>query len=193
MTAAMNRLRRECADFFNQIYIGERRVLVFGEGDERAPFMLVGEAPGEKEALEGKPFAGMAGRKLDELLQSVDLPRNALYITNAIKFRPTKLSKMGRTINRAPTHEEIALCRPWLMKEITLINPKLIITLGNTALYAVTKSDRVIGDVHGSVINIDGIPPVFALYHPASVEYRKLSADSYKQDLSALRHIMQTV
>ncbi|MDR2505716.1 MAG: uracil-DNA glycosylase [Oscillospiraceae bacterium] len=190
MTAAMHRLHQECEDFFKQIYIGESRVVVFGDGDESAPVILVGEAPGEHEALERRPFAGKAGRVLDEFLESIELPRPSVYITNAVKFRPTKQSKSGRTINRAPTREEVALWRPWLIKELAIVNPKLVVTLGNTALRAVTGRDVLIGDTHGQVISIEGMPQVFALHHPASVIYKKALPETYQKDLSVLKGLL---
>ncbi|MDR1569572.1 MAG: uracil-DNA glycosylase [Oscillospiraceae bacterium] len=192
MTAAWNRLKKECADFFRQIYVGEDRVLVFGEGDENARWMLVGEAPGEKEALAGRPFVGKAGEQLDAFLQAFELRREELYVTNAVKFRPTRVSAAGRTVNRTPTQEEIALWRPWLQREIELIKPKMVITMGNTALRAATGAQLMIGDVHGQTLP-DYSPPIFPLYHPASVIYRKALHETYLNDLTELKAVIENV
>ena len=94
-----------------EVYEGERKVLVFGEGPLHARVMLVGEAPGEREALEGRPFVGRAGKNLDAFLQGAGLKRDELYVTNAVKFRPVRTSHAGRTVNRPPTQEGSAhLC-----------------------------------------------------------------------------------
>ncbi|MDR1263582.1 MAG: uracil-DNA glycosylase [Oscillospiraceae bacterium] len=189
MVATLERLRKECQDFFRRIYVGEDRVMVFGEGARDASWMLVGEAPGEKEALAGRPFVGKAGVQLDGFLQTLMLDRDTLYITNAVKFRPTRVSAAGRTVNRAPTQEEIELWQPWLKREIELVKPRLIVTLGNTALRAVTGEALSIGDTHGRML--DGRnPPVFALYHPAAVIYRRDLRDTYHQDLATLRFVL---
>jgi DNA polymerase len=124
------------------------------------------------------------------------MPRASVYITNAVKFRPTKKSKAGRTINRAPTKEEVALWRPWLIKEIAMINPKLIITLGNTALRSVTGKEILIGDAHGQVLALDSaeaMPKVFALYHPASVIYKKALVETYQNDLNVLKELTKSL
>ncbi|MDL2319403.1 uracil-DNA glycosylase, partial [Eubacteriales bacterium OttesenSCG-928-A19] len=118
--------------------LGEGRRLVMGEGDPHARLMLVGEAPGAQEAELGRPFVGTAGKHLDAFLAGVGLAREALYITNAVKFRPTRTSAKGRLSNRTPTRQEIAAFRPWLLAEIKAVQPLVIATLGNTALRAVT-------------------------------------------------------
>lgn len=188
MTSAWLRLRKECAEFFRQLYVGEDRVLVFGEGYEKARWMLVGEAPGEKEALMERPFVGKAGEQLDAFLKAFELERSELYVTNAVKFRPTRISAAGRTVNRAPTQEEVALWRPWLQKEIDLIRPELIVTLGNTSLRAVMGAPLLIGDVHGKLLS-EHTPPVFPLYHPASVIYRRTLSETYMNDLATLKEM----
>ncbi|MDR1598507.1 MAG: uracil-DNA glycosylase [Oscillospiraceae bacterium] len=189
MAATMDRLRRECQDFFRQIYVGEDRVLVFGEGSRGAAWMLVGEAPGEQEALQGRPFVGKAGKQLDAFLNTLRLDRETLYITNAVKFRPTRVSAAGRTVNRAPTQEEVGLWQPWLKREIDAVKPRLVVTLGNTALRAVTGEALSIGEVHGKTFS-ERKPPVFALYHPAAVIYRRALQDTYQQDLATLRSVL---
>lgn len=113
------------AGHFTEIYEGNARSLVFGEGSFHSRLMMIGEAPGEQETLKGRPFVGKAGKNLDEFLQMSGLKREEIYITNTVKFRPTKRSDAGRLVNRPPTKEEIALFLPWLKREIALVAPGL--------------------------------------------------------------------
>jgi len=190
MTAAWRNLKKECVTFFKHIYVGEDRVLVFGEGNPSPKLLLVGEAPGEQEALEGRPFAGKAGIQLNSFIEELGFSREDLYITNAVKFRPTRESAAGHAVNRTPTAEEIALWRPWLLREIDLVKPHVIATLGNIALRAVTGRSIAIGEVHGTCIP-DTDPPVFALYHPASVLYRRALSETYQEDVRRLRQLLE--
>ena len=132
----MEKFRSEMAGHFTEIYEGNARSLVFGEGSFHSRLMMIGEAPGEQETLKGRPFVGKAGKNLDEFLQMSGLKREEIYITNTVKFRPTKRSDAGRLVNRPPTKEEIALFLPWLKREIGLVGPDCIATLGNVPLMA---------------------------------------------------------
>lgn len=189
----MERFRRECTAFFDELSLAEHRPLVFGEGPEDHPvLMLIGEAPGEQEALQGRPFVGKAGKNLDAFLMAVGLRREEIYITNVVKVRPSKISAAGRVVNRPPSKEEKALFTPWLMKEIALVRPDAIVTLGNVALQAF--SQEVIGSRHGRWAQSVIAPPQaeaftlphFALYHPASVIYNGSLKAVYEQDLRTL-------
>ena len=182
----MDKYREACTAFFEQIFVGESRILIFGEGMMGARLMLIGEAPGEQETLAGRPFVGKAGKNLDQFLQAVRLDRSQLYISNAVKVRPTKVSAKGRVSNRPPTREEIALFQPWLAREIALVEPKAIATLGNVALRAVTGKALSIGQVHGRWLEAEGMPPIFPLYHPASVIYNPALTACYADDLRVL-------
>ncbi len=181
----MDRFRRELENFIREVYEGERKVLVFGEGPLHARVMLVGEAPGEREALEGRPFVGRAGKNLDAFLEGARIKREELYVTNAVKFRPVRLSAAGRTVNRPPTQEEIRLFSPWLAREIALVGPRCVVTLGNVPLRAVAAQRLAIGDVHGRVLEAQG-RPLFPLYHPASVLYNPALREIYAADVAAL-------
>ncbi len=184
----MECFREECAAFFRKL---EQR-LVFGEGPTGAELMLIGEAPGEQEAIQGRPFVGKAGKNLDAFLQTVSLKREEIYITNVVKIRPNKISAAGRVVNRPPTKDEKAMFTPWLMREIGIVKPKAIVTLGNVALQAFV--DDVIGSRHGrwSEVNVDGANlPLFALYHPASVIYNAALKETYAQDLMILSQSLQ--
>ena len=180
----MERFQKEATAFVRNLYEGERKVLVFGEGRVGAPVMMIGEAPGEQESLQGRPFVGKAGKNLDAFLAQAGMDRAALYVTNVVKFRPTKLSAAGRTVNRPPTQEEIKLFLPWLLREIDLVDPRYIITLGNVPLKALTGRGSVIGDLHGSFIDWQG-RRLFPMYHPASVIYNPALKDVYSRDITA--------
>ena len=181
----MDRFRQELENFVREVYEGERKVLVFGEGPLHARVMLVGEAPGEREALEGRPFVGRAGKNLDAFLEGARIRREELYVTNAVKFRPVRTSPAGRTVNRPPTQEEIRLFMPWLAREIALVAPRCVVTLGNVPLRAVTGGRLSIGDVHGHILEAQG-RPLFPLYHPASVLYNPALREIYASDAAAL-------
>ena len=180
-------LQQALRAFIAGVMPGRENALVFGEGPQRPRLMLIGEAPGEQETLQGRPFVGKAGQNLDHFLVLAGLRREEIYISNAVKLRPTKTGKTGRLSNRPPTKDEIALFRPWLLREITEVAPQMIATLGNVPLRAVTGRSLTIGEVHGQVIDAGetGLP-LFALYHPASLIYNRALSDVYEQDVRAL-------
>ena len=166
---------------------GKENALVLGEGPKSPRLMLIGEAPGEQESLLGRPFVGKAGKNLDHFLALAGLQRQEIYITNVVKLRPTKTGKTGRLSNRPPTRDEVALFRPWLIREIQEVAPRMIATLGNVPLQALTDSHQTIGQAHGRIIPAGetGLP-LFALYHPASLIYRRELIEVYERDVLAL-------
>ena len=186
--------QRDLRAFLAGVMPGAENALVFGEGPQQPVLMLIGEAPGEQESLLGRPFVGKAGKNLDHFLELAGLAREEIYISNAVKIRPTKVSKTGRISNRPPTKEEIALFRPWLIREITEVRPTMIATLGNVPLGAVTNSKQTIGQVHGTLIDAGetGLP-LFALYHPASLIYNRSLEAIYEQDVRALAERLRAV
>ena len=188
----MEKYRGEVSAFIHGIYEEERKVLVFGEGRIGAPVMMIGEAPGEQESLQGRPFVGKAGKNLDEFLEGAGLDRRALCVTNTVKFRPTKRSAAGRTVNRPPSQEEIKLFLPWLFKEIELVNPRCVITLGNVPLKALAGGKQTVGDCHGQWLESQAGVPLFALYHPASLIYRRSLAPVYEQDVLTLAEALKS-
>jgi uracil-DNA glycosylase len=140
-----------------------RTNVVFGAGDADAELMFVGEAPGHHEDLQGLPFVGRAGKLLDELLAGVGLTRGDVWICNVLKCRPPG--------NRDPEQDEVDSCKPYLMRQIELIEPKLVCTLGNFATKLLTRSNRGITSVHGraQVHELGGrTVRVLPLYHPAA-------------------------
>lgn len=187
------RFQEDCSAFFDKLSENGRCPLVFGEGPRQPVLMLIGEAPGEQEALQGRPFVGKAGKNLSAFLEVLGLERSQLYVSNVVKFRPTKVSAAGRLVNRPPSKEERDVFRPWLMEEIRIIRPDALVTLGNVALQAFI--DDTVGHLHGKWTRavVDAAPhkaftlPLFPLYHPASVIYNRSLAAVYQSDLEALR------
>ena len=191
MTGGMEKLRREMTAFFQKLYVEEQKILVFGEGRVPARVALVGEAPGAQEALLGRPFVGRAGKNLDEFLALSGIRREDVYITNTVKFRPVRTSEAGNTVNRAPSREEIRLCLPFLRRELELVNPEVIVTLGNVPLKALTDSSAVIGEVHGQWLDCDG-RRLYPLYHPASIIYNRALRPAYELDVMRLGEALRT-
>ena len=178
----MERFRAELKAFVDGLYEGEKKVLVYGEGNADARVMMIGEAPGEQETLLGRPFVGKAGKNLDEFLALAGMDRAELYVTNAVKFRPTKRSAAGRVVNRSPTQEEIRLFLPWLSREIALVDPVCVITLGNVPLRALMGRGAVIGEMHGAFTERENLR-VYPMYHPASVIYNPALKAVYRGDI----------
>lgn len=171
--------------------------LVLGNGKADSFIMLIGEAPGRKEVELKKPFVGQAGKYLEEFLEVLKVNRKDLYITNVVKYRPTKISKKtGGLTNRTPTKKEIDAFKQYLIEEIDIVNPKVIVTLGNTPLKSILGDDYTIGKVHGNVyeINIsDKIYIVYPLYHPAAIIYNKSLKKVYIEDLLKLKKIIDNI
>ncbi|MDO4357467.1 MAG: uracil-DNA glycosylase [Clostridia bacterium] len=182
----MERFNRELEAHIAAIYPGEKKILVFGDGAPHSRVMMIGEAPGEQESLQLKPFVGKAGKNLDEFLALTGLVRSELYISNTVKFRPTKLSKAGRLVNRPPTKEEVQIFLPWLKREIALVEPEVVVTLGNVPLKALTGNRSVIGALHGQFLELEG-RTLYPIYHPASLIYNRSLADTYRADLERLK------
>ena len=136
-----------------------RTQTVFGVGDERAAWLLVGEAPGAEEDRLGEPFVGQAGRLLDNMLAALELRRGEnVYIANVLKCRPPG--------NRNPEPAEVAQCTPFLLRQIALIRPKLIVAMGRFAAQTLLASDATIASLRGKVHRYAGVPLVVT-YHPA--------------------------
>ncbi|HSH35437.1 uracil-DNA glycosylase [Schnuerera sp.] len=165
--------------------------IIIGYGDLNSPILLIGEAPGAKEVEVGEPFVGQAGKNFEEFLEVLNIKRENVYITNSVKYRPTKTNpKTKRVSNRTPKVKEIDVFREYLYEEISIINPKIIITLGNIPLKAIFNEDLKIGEVHGKSMStkIKNINyKIFPLYHPAAVIYRRELKDIYMKDLIKLK------
>ena len=141
-----------------------RRQTVFGVGHPQAHWMIVGEAPGEQEDLKGEPFVGAAGQLLDNMLRALNLtreeapPERQVYIANTLKCRPPR--------NRNPVPDEMAACEPFLVRQIELIRPRLILAMGRFAVHSLLRSSEPIGKLRGRVHRYQGVPLVVT-YHPA--------------------------
>jgi DNA polymerase len=164
---------------------------VFGEGDVDAKIMFIGEAPGAQEAQTGRPFVGAAGVVLDDLLASIGLDRQAVYITNVVKDRPPD--------NRDPHRAEIALYAPFLRQQIEIIQPQVIATLGRFAMSFILKTldlphrGEKIGDLHGDVLQAKtsyGRVAVVPLYHPAAVFYNRGLQETMEEDFETLKQFL---
>lgn len=162
------------------------RKTVYGVGPEHPSVMLVGEAPGAREVEEGRPFAGAAGKNLDEFLNATGLSRDELYISNVVKIRPCETGPTGRLRNRPPKREEIAFFLPFLEKEILLLSPRLLVTLGNTPLQALSQPASTVGACHGQELKSRLNLPLFSLYHPASIIYNRSLSPVYQADMEQL-------
>jgi DNA polymerase len=142
---------------------------VFGRGPRTARAVLVGEAPGDQEDLQGAPFVGPAGEVLDRALIEAGLPRNEVYVTNAVKhFKFIRTPK--RRIHQTPGTVEIGACRPWLQAELALIRPEMVVCLGGTAAKALFGGDFRIMKQHGQIFFDTGwAPKAMATLHPSAV------------------------
>ncbi|HHX18105.1 MAG TPA: uracil-DNA glycosylase [Clostridium sp.] len=172
------------------------REIVLGDGNIDSDLLLVGEAPGKDEVLKKKPFVGVAGKNLSEFLHILDIDRRNIYITNVIKYRLSKLNEQtGRVSNRPSTNKDIEDNIEYLLKEINIINPKIIVSLGNVPLKAVSRDMKIkIGDVHGSIKEVvigELKYNLFPLYHPASIIYNRKLKGIYYEDLEKLKNILQ--
>lgn len=167
--------------------------LVFGKGDSTAEIMIIGEAPGEKEDLQGIPFVGRAGKQLDRLLNQIGLTIDDVYIANILKYRPPK--------NRNPTQEEIINHTPYLIEQIKAIKPKVIATLGNYStkfVLSAFKPEKMrdvagISELHGkpkkiSFNNIEFV--VVPIYHPAAMMYRPQLREAFEHDFKVMKKII---
>jgi DNA polymerase len=175
---------------------------VFGDGPEHAQVMFVGEQPGDREDIEGKPFVGPAGRVLDEALKEAGIDRGTVYVTNAVKHFKWK-PQGKRRLHQKPNAAEINACRPWLDAEIAVVKPHLLVLLGATAAQALLGRDFRVSLQRGQLIERPGLPPVMATVHPSSIlrapddETRELEMRAFVQDLKLsaqhLRRVTQHV
>ena len=161
---------------------------VFGFGNPKADIVFIGEAPGKDEDLQGKPFVGRSGKFLDEMLTSIKMKREDVYITNTVKYRPPN--------NRDPRPEEIAQCLPWLFEELNFINPKIIVTLGRHSLNRFFPEEKI-SEVHGKILKrkVEGLKTenFFALYHPAVALYNGSMRKTLIKDFKKLGKILEKI
>lgn len=166
-----------------------RKNPVFGEGSINAKIMLVGEAPGRNEDIQGRPFVGRAGKILDELLESIDLKRKDVYIANILKCRPPD--------NRNPMKNEITSCTKYLDKQIEKIKPELIVPLGSFATSYIfekfnIKSEKI-GRIHGKIFTLNtifGKQIVIPIYHPAVATYNPNAKEDLLKDFQKIKETL---
>jgi DNA polymerase len=181
---------------------------VLGDGDAESPVVLIGEAPGKDEVAEGRPFVGKAGAILNEFLQGAGLKRSELFITNAIKYRLARVGKSGKGLaNRPAKSAEIEKGAEYLSRELEIISPRFIVTLGNVPLKALAmctendlcqKLSEGVGACHGKAFESavgeterKKGAVIFPLYHPASTIYNRSLKSVYAEDLEKLSEIIK--
>jgi len=160
-----------------------RTKVVFGEGPSNAKIMLIGEAPGKNEDETGRPFIGMAGKLLSEILHEAGLDRSEIFITSIVKCRPEG--------NRKPKKPEYTKCITlYLNKQIELINPDIIGLLGNSAIYALI-GEKNIKQIHGNTYELNG-RKFMALFHPAAALYSRKLLPQLKEDMLMLKNAIES-
>lgn len=160
--------------------------MVAGEGSAQAQIMFIGEGPGAKEDELGRPFVGAAGKFLDEMLASIKLERKDVYITNIVKCRPPN--------NRDPLPEEVAVCWPWLLEQIKIIKPKLIVTLGRHSMNNFLPRQKI-SEIHGQAkrreIEGVGLQVFYVLYHPAAALYNGSMREILIKDFKKIPKVLE--
>lgn len=165
-----------------------RKYPVIGQGNHQADIMFVGEAPGRQEDKTGRPFCGKAGKILDELLETAGIKREKTYITNILKCRPPQ--------NRDPLEKEIEVCVPYLIKQIKIIQPKVLCPLGRHAMnflmeeFELKQQLQPISKIHGQVFKVKTLAEsikIIPLYHPAVVAYNPNMKKFLKEDFLILK------
>lgn len=161
--------------------------LVFGFGNPNAEVVFIGEAPGKQEDIHGRPFIGAAGKFLDEMLQSVQMNRDDVYITNIVKYRPPK--------NRDPLKAEKAAFIPYLERELQIIKPKLVITLGRHSMEYFIQNETI-GVIHGKPQRVqfgEESLVVLPLYHPSAASYNPKLRQSLLDDFLTVPGVIERV
>ncbi len=162
--------------------------VVPGDGSAEAKIMFIGEGPGAKEDELGKPFVGAAGKFLDEMLGAINLKREDVYIANTVKCRPPQ--------NRDPLPEEKETCWPWLLKQIKIIQPELIVTLGRHSMEIFLPNYKI-SEIHGQAMRRE-IPEIgkqifFALYHPAAALYNGSMREVLLKDFKKIPKVLELI
>lgn len=161
----LDELRRQAESWSPIRTLGTlRETLVFSVGNPDARILFIGEAPGYQEEKEREPFVGPAGQKLNDILKAMEISREEVYLSNIVKFRPS--TPKQTTNNRKPTHEEMAVCMPFMRKEIEIVRPEIIIALGGTAAEGLLGLEGAITSMRGRWHDFEGTP-VRVSYHPS--------------------------
>jgi DNA polymerase len=182
----LDALRTEASSCTRCALSKTRTQVVFGNGHPHADLMFVGEAPGFHEDQQGIPFVGQAGKLLDRLLAGIGLTRADVYVANTIKCRPPG--------NRDPLPEEKQQCEPWLFRQIGLVKPKVVATLGNHATKQLTGKETGITRVHGQpqqAVYGSTTVTIFPLYHPAAALYTPAMLKVLEEDFAKLPALLE--
>lgn len=162
--------------------------VVPGEGNIESEIMFIGEAPGEKEDKQGRPFVGSAGKFLEEMLGIIGKKREDVFIGNVLKCRPPG--------NRDPFQEEVAACWPWMIEQINFIKPKLIVTLGRHAMERFLPNQKI-SQIHGKVLRREipgmGRQIFYVLYHPAAALYQGSLRETLKSDFMKIPKVLKAI
>jgi len=178
----LDELRQQVAECHACPLCETRTQTVFGDGNPNARVLIVGEAPGKNEDLQGVPFVGKAGQNLNKLLEIAGLKREDVFIANVLKCRPPG--------NRDPRPEEIQLCTPFLREQTRAINPEFIVTLGNFATKFILKTEVGITRLHGT-LQTAGRFKVFPIYHPAAAIYDRSKQVALEEDFETLGRLLR--
>jgi DNA polymerase len=155
-----------------------------------AQVMLIGEQPGDREDLEGRPFVGPAGKLLDQALEQAGIPRSEAYVTNAVKHFKWE-ARGKRRIHEKPTLREIKACRPWLNAEIEAVHPRLIVCLGATAAQSLLGSTFKVTQSRGTLQHPDGLPVLMATIHPSAILRARTDEDRHREFAAFLADLQQ--
>lgn len=161
---------------------GTRKNVVFGEGNPRAGIVFVGEAPGEEEDNQGRPFVGRAGKLLDQLIERIGIKRNDVFICNVLKCRPPG--------NRDPEPQEVASCKDHLLSQIDIIRPRIICTLGRHAYNTLLEVDAPITRIRGKATTFRGIP-LLPTYHPSYLLRSQSRIKEAWEDMETLKRMLK--
>jgi DNA polymerase len=165
---------------------------VFGAGKARAAVVVVGETPGDVEDKEGKPFVGPAGRVLNDALERIGVDRASLYVTNAVKH--FKWEPRGKArLHKTPSAREVAACRPWLMAELKVVRPALIVCLGAVAAHSLLGPSAKVSELRGQIVDGPLEHPVLVTVHPASVLRAEDRHRAFEQFVKDLRPLLEYV
>jgi DNA polymerase len=170
---------------------------VFGEGLKRSRVMFVGEQPGDREDVEGRPFVGPAGREFDRGLEAAGIPRDQAYLTNVVKH--FKFEERGaRRIHQTPKRFEVEACKPWLAEELRVVEPEALVFLGATAAKALLGSSFRVTQHRGELLDSDMAPNVTATIHPSAIlrqrddETRYAERAAFAEDLRVVARVLGT-
>ena len=158
--------------------------LVFGEGNPDADVYFLGEAPGQSEDLQGRPFVGQAGKLLDKLLASIGMKREDVYISNMVRFRPPN--------NRPPTPGELATFEPYVSEELEIVQPKLVVTLGRFAMEKFLPEEKI-SKIHGQMRTVEWHGKtirLFPIYHPAAALRSSSMRQALEEDFKKIPEVL---